>query len=136
MTGTYSYDPLKISENGIDQMRFELGDTMVLGGAETCPLCDEEYKALLYRMQKEKKGWKYAKILCLRAITMKMAYEVNYNADGMSLSLNERYSRWKEILFELERSAAVPAVSAKASGVAKDGGHYFYLGMQNNPYSR
>lgn len=40
---TYVYDPSKIAENGKDRMRFELGDTMVEGAAETCALCDEEY---------------------------------------------------------------------------------------------
>ena len=33
---TYSYDPTKIRERGKDQMRFELGDTVTEGGADTC----------------------------------------------------------------------------------------------------
>ena len=44
---TYTYDPSKIQENGKDRMRFELGDTMVEGEAETCALSDEEYTAIL-----------------------------------------------------------------------------------------
>ena len=44
---TYVYEPDKITENGKDRMRFELGDTMVEGAAETCALCDEEYAAAL-----------------------------------------------------------------------------------------
>ena len=44
---TYTYEPDHIKENGKDRMRFELGDTMVEGGVETCALCDEEYTAAL-----------------------------------------------------------------------------------------
>ena len=33
---TYSYDPARIRERGKDQMRFELGDTVTEGGADTC----------------------------------------------------------------------------------------------------
>ena len=44
---TYTYCPENIAENGIDKMRFELGDTMTEGGADTCVLCDEEYAAML-----------------------------------------------------------------------------------------
>ena len=39
---TYSYDPSNLKENGVDLMRFELGDTMVDGKEKTCALCDEE----------------------------------------------------------------------------------------------
>ena len=35
MGRTYTYEPEKISENGKDRMRFELGDTMVEGGSDT-----------------------------------------------------------------------------------------------------
>ena len=44
---TYTYDASKIAEHGLDQMRFELGDTMVDGGVETCALSDQEYKAVI-----------------------------------------------------------------------------------------
>ena len=42
MSATYAYDPSKLAERGKDLMRFELGDTMVEGGQDTCALCDEE----------------------------------------------------------------------------------------------
>ena len=44
---TYTYDPLKIKDRGKDQMRFEIGDTLVDGGADTCALSDEEYEGML-----------------------------------------------------------------------------------------
>ena len=43
----YSYNPLEIGQNSVSRARFELGDTMVEGGAETCMLSDEEYAAIL-----------------------------------------------------------------------------------------
>ena len=39
---TYTYVASNIIEPGKDRMRFELGDTMVEGKAETCALTDEE----------------------------------------------------------------------------------------------
>ena len=45
---TYTYDPVQISkEKTISRARFELGDTMVDGGAESCMLSDEEIKAII-----------------------------------------------------------------------------------------
>lgn len=134
MAKTYTYDPLKINDNGINQMRFELGDTMTEGGEETCPLCDEEYTLILREMKQNQKNWKYAKMKCLKAIVMKLAYEVNYTADGLHISLNERYKRWKEILDKMEKSHQIPVSTTPIGNKVRDKGHYFYLGMQNNPY--
>ena len=55
----YTYDPAKISENGKDRMRFELGDTMVDGGSETTALTDEEITAILGMYPNR---WKRAKL--------------------------------------------------------------------------
>ena len=125
----YTYCPEKITEGGIDQMRFELGDTMVEGGKETCLLCDAEYQALLGQA----KTWQKAKISCLKAIVMKLSYEVDYKVDNMSLSLSKRYEQLKKQLEELEQTAQIPMI---ANGLARGEGNgtpYFYLGMQENP---
>ena len=47
MARTYTYDPEKILENGLDRMRFELGDIMVEGREATAALADEEIRAAL-----------------------------------------------------------------------------------------
>ena len=47
MERKYTYEPEKISENSKDRMRFELGDTMVEGGADTSALADAEITAAL-----------------------------------------------------------------------------------------
>ena len=65
---TYSYDPALIRERGKDQMRFEVGDTLTDGGAETAVLSDEEYNALLTDIQPGKQAWIRAKLTVVEAI--------------------------------------------------------------------
>lgn len=98
-TVTYTYDPTQIMNGGKDQMRFELGDTVVDMDGMSSPLCDQEYEAIL---AKAGKRWRLAKLLCLEAIMMKLAYEVDTSVGGLSYSLSQRYDRWKE-MFDEER---------------------------------
>lgn len=132
-TMTYTYDPSKITDGGLDQMRFELGDTMVETGAMTCPLCDEEYNAIL---KKYGKSWSRAKYHCLRAICMKLSYEVNTSVGGLSYSLADRYNRWKAMLDEekkaLNAKAGVPIAGNPGSLMPHGGTPYFYNDMQAN----
>ena len=132
-TYSYTYDPTKITENGLDQMRFELGDTVVDMGAISSPLCDEEYNAIL---EKYGKSWKKAKLKCLEAIVMKLSYEVNTSVAGLSYSLTERYERWKQLLDEAKKDAAaiasVPRVGNPGSLMPHGGTPYFYNDMQAN----
>lgn len=93
---SFTYDPTKITDGGVDQMRFELGDTVVDMEGIASPLCDEEYAAILDKY----KNWRLAKLKCLEAIVMKMSYEVNTSVGGLSYSLDQRYERWKKLLEE------------------------------------
>ena len=79
MARTYSYDPGKLNENGMDRMRMELGDTTFAPGELTAALCDEEYIAIL----NQNKSWKKAKLKCLQAIVMRFAHQVNMSVDGL-----------------------------------------------------
>lgn len=136
MPKTYSYDPTGINKNGLDQMRFELGDTATETGEKTCILCDEEYSAILSGLEKGR-SWKSLKIQCLKAIVMKLSYEVDYRVEEMSLALSERYKHFKEMLKELEKSAQIPVFTGKLGHEnTADGGHYFTLGMQENPLAK
>ena len=134
MALTYTYDPSLMAAGGKDQMRFELQDIAVDGGRETCALSDEEYEALIASAKEAGKGFRYAKYRCLDAIVMKMAWEVDFSADGLSLSLSQRYERWKAMLKDMradfQRITANPAALGKTRA---DGGHYFYAGMHDNP---
>lgn len=130
---TYSYDPSKITEGGMDQMRFELGDTVVDMRQVTSPLCDEEYRAIL---EKYGKTWKVAKLHCLRAIVMKLSYEVDTSVGGLSYSMSQRYERWKE-MYESEKKeanavAGVPRAGNPGSLMPHGGTPYFYNDMQAN----
>lgn len=130
---TYSYDPAKITEGGVDQMRFELGDTVVDMENMTCPLCDEEYNAII---TKYGSNWKRAKYECLKAICMKLSYEVNTSVGGLSYSLSERYERFKKMMDEAKKELAaigsVPRVGNPASLMPHGGTPYFYNDMQAN----
>lgn len=130
---TYTYYPDKITAGGVDQMRFELGDTVVDGDAATSPLCDEEYKAII---AKYGKSWKRAKYECVRAICMKLSFEVDTSVGGLSYSLSSRYERWKELeeklRKELKASYSVPRVGHPGSLMPHDGTPYFYNDMQAN----
>lgn len=128
MTKTYSYNPSKIEAEGVDQMRFELGDTETKGGEKTCALCDEEYLAVIRSSQ----SWNRAKLRCLRAIVMRFAYEVDYCADKMSMALSDRYPRWQAMYEKMTRVVASSCFSNPNSSL--DEQHYFNLGMQDNPY--
>ena len=114
MASTYTYDPAMITREGKDQMRFELGDTVVQGGNLTSALCDEEYEAII---KKYPENWMMAKFRCLEAILMRFAYEVNTSIDGLSYSLTDRYPRWKALYDEMrdELIAQSGAASLKAN---------------------
>lgn len=130
---TYSYHPDKITEGGVDQMRFELGDTVTDMDAITSPLCDEEYQAII---NKYGSNWRVARYHCLKAIVMKMSYEVNTSVGGLSYSLSERFDRWKKMLDDekkgLKTGASVPRVGFEGSLMPHGGTPYFYNDMQAN----
>ena len=94
---SFTYDPTQITAGGVDQMRFELGDTVVDMAGMSSPLCDEEYNAIITKYQN---NWRLAKLYCLEAIVMKLSYEVDTSIGGLSYSLTQRYERWKKLLEE------------------------------------
>ena len=131
---TYTYDPTKINDKAVDQMRFELGDTEVSGGKDTCALCDEEYRAMILKAKADGKGWKWAQYLCLKAIRMRFSMEVNSTIDGMSLQLAERYKIWDEMYLRMMKTFQIPVANEASLGSGHiDEGHYFRLGQGDNP---
>ena len=69
--GAYTYEPGNITEFGKDRMRFELGDTMVEGLADTTALTDEEIQAAIDAYPNK---WKRAKLMLLEvcAVVLRM----------------------------------------------------------------
>lgn len=132
-TMNYNYDPSKSQDGGRDQMRLELGDTAVENGALSSPLCDEEYDAIL---KKHGSNWNVAKYHCLKAIVMKLSFEVDTTVDGLHYSLSQRFERWKKMLDDAEKTlktaASGPRVGNKASLMPHGRTPYFYNDMQAN----
>lgn len=130
---TYSYDPTLITEGGVDQMRFELGDTVIDLEGITSPLCNEEYEAII---GKYGKNWRKARLKCLHAIVMKLSYEVDTSIGGLSYSLNQRYERWKKMYDDAKKEdkaiGGVPTAGYPGSLMPHGGTPYFYNDMQAN----
>lgn len=131
---TYEYDPSKLTENGKDLMRFQLGDTMVEGKQETCALCDEEYNACLAMYPK---SWKRAKLACLETIFRRFSYEVNTTDGPVTLQYGERAKLWKEEYAKLK--AELDAANVSPEAIAKNGcdthrDPYFRLGMMSRDH--
>lgn len=122
----YSYDPTQIAKGGKDQMRFELGDTMVEGGSDTCALSDAEYTAIIEATPR----WKKAKLRCIESILFRFSYEVDTTVGKLSLSLNQRLEAWKKLRDELK--AEVETAAPVANPQAISGNHYFHVGMMEN----
>lgn len=128
--GVYTYDPSQIYDGGLNQMRFELQDNIIEGEGVTCALCDEEYNAII----SNEDGWRRAKFKCLKAIVMKLSYEVNTSTDGLSYSLSDRYPRWKDMYDRMkkEEAAALFAADRPAFGGTQGKPPYFYTDMHTN----
>lgn len=138
MQFTYTYDPAKLSENGKDRMRMELGDTQVEHGAETAALSDEEYNAIInYYTGQQKRGFNFSKFKCLEVIFMKMSYEVNTGIGPLNYSLSDRAKMWKELYLTMKKSYSVPSVNDRSLGADRmDEGHYFFTDVLRNPRSK
>lgn len=124
----YTYNPGNVGVDGIDKMRFELGDVMIIHDERSAALSDEEISAVL---EKYPNNWKKAKLALLESILMRFSYEVDTTVGKLSLGLRDRYDAWKvmrdELKKEIEQSASVPLINSKAMS-----GHYFKNGMHDN----
>ena len=129
---TYTYDPTKIRARGVDQMRFELGDTATDGGASTCALSDEEYRAMLEGVQPDKKAWLAAKLAIVEAILLKLSYQVNTKIDVLTYGLGDRAQHWKNLYEmlrkEIQGNANMPSMADSAANKPP----YFHTDMKSN----
>ena len=118
MARTYTYDPEKILENGLDRMRFELGDIMVEGREATAALADEEIRAALSLVE---------------SVCRRFAYEVDTKTSKLSLSLGQRAKLWQDMYQALKAEVEAESIGLPLS-VNENQGHkpYFYTGMMQN----
>lgn len=131
MKYSFTYNPERVGENGLDKMRFELGDVMVEGGRETAALSDEEYSAIIGSYQ----SWKRAKLMCIESIWRRFSYEVDTTVGPLKLELQERANHWKKAYDDLKKEVpedVLPTMGPPSLETLGDGGHYFYGGMHDN----
>ncbi len=131
----YTYDPSKIKGRGKDQMRFELGDTSVGGGEETCALADEEYSAILANVGPSKKAWLTAKLSVLEAILFKLSYQVDTKIDVLSYSLGKRAEHWQKLYEQVRKQLVANSGAPTMADNAANKPPYFYGGMEENQRS-
>lgn len=117
MSRSYSYNPAEVGTYGKDRMRFELGDIMTEGGAETSALCDEEYNAVISVPVHTERQWKKLKLRCLESIMRRFMYEPDTKVGPLSLDLGERADRWRKMYDELK--ADLDSGAASASSISK-----------------
>lgn len=132
MENRYTYEPEKINEGGKDRMRFELGDTMVEGGAETAALTDAEIEAALNMFPGK---WKKSKLALLESICRRFAYEPDTKTGPLSFSFSERAKLWREDYEKLKKEVANGSATVPKYGIGADGKErlpYFYVGMMEN----
>lgn len=132
---TYSYNPADIASESISRARFELGDVLVDGGADTCFLSDEEIQAVI----NDSPRWTKAMYRLADAVCMRLSYETNWKNDGTSFDLSQRAERWIKLRDKLQLDAEIESMVPDAGAVndsmeSSDGGHYFHRGMQKSPY--
>lgn len=131
MARTYSYDPGNVTEMGKDRMRFELGDTMVEGEADTTALTDEEIQAAL---DCHPGRWKRAKLMLLESLYRRFGYEVDTRTSELSLSLQERAKFWRDEYLRLKKELEAEGKLGFLKAPTGDSRPpYFYPGMQENP---
>ena len=129
--GTYTYDPGQIGETGKDRMRFELGDVMIEGGADTTALTDEEIQAAL---DSYPKSYRRAKLMLLESLCRRFAYEVDSKTGPLWLYMQARAKIWREDYEKLKKvsaEACIPSLGGGGSGGCNKP-PYFYAGMQRN----
>lgn len=128
---SYTYNPANIQAYNKDRMRFELGDTMVDGGAATCALSDEEYLAVLML---HKGKWRKAKLALIESILRRFSYEVDTKIGPLSLSLRQRVEDWQKLYEEVKAEASAASVPCPSNPNAIES--YFYTGIHDNVSGR
>lgn len=112
---TYSYDPSKIGERGLDRMRFELGDVFVEEPEKSAYLSDEEISVAL----ESSASWKRAKLRLIETLLRRFSYEVDTKVAEADWKLHQRVDDWKAEYARLK--AEVDAEEIAASGALKVG---------------
>lgn len=117
---TYSYNPSNLGENGLDRMRFELGDTFVAEPEKTAYLSDEEYLAVIGSSA----SWKRAKLRLVETLLRRFSYEVDTKIKEAEWKLNQRVDEWKDLWKRLKAEVELEEL---------DGGEFGFAGKKVRP---
>ena len=95
---TYSYNPAQIGEYGLNRMRFELGDTLVLEPEKTAYLSDEEICAVI----ESSSSWRRAKFRLVESLLRRFSYEVDTKIQQAEWKLSQRLDEWQRLYKQLK----------------------------------
>lgn len=109
---TFTYDPTKINDGSLNQIRFELGDVFVLEPEKTAYLSDEEYLAAL----EGSRSFKHAKFRCVETLLHRFAYEVNIEVREAKWQLSDRVDFWKDLYKRLKGELEEEEISSSSFG--------------------
>lgn len=156
----YTYNPNLVLAGGKDQLRFELGDTKVEGGSETCVLGDEEYVALLVGFGAERVSlegtecyslgtfspskercfpvyrvdrtlWLRVKLQAVEAILYSFSHQINSSIDTLTYDFGDRATHWLSMKTILEKELErYTGSGAVSSGTCGSG--CFGIGLHDN----
>ena len=109
----FSYNPSKVNDAGLNQLRFEIGDCLVEPEpSKTAYLCDEEILATL----EGSKSFKHAKFRCVETLLMRFAYEVTTEIREAKWQLSDRVDFWKDLYKRLKAELDEEEISSSAFG--------------------
>lgn len=132
MARSFTYDGAQITDSGINQMRFELGDVLVEEPDKTALLTDEEIIAMIAAFPQ---SWRRAKFELIKSILYRFAPEVDTKSGPVQWSLSQRYAQWKAIYEELKKELSVIGSLPELPG-AHHRPPYFFEGMHDNEQGR
>lgn len=103
---TFSYDPTKINDHSLNEMRFFIGDCLVEEPEKTCYLSDEEILAAL-----EGNSFKRAALRLVESLLHRFAYEVNTEIHEAKWDLSDRFKNWENLYKRLKAELEVEELS-------------------------
>ena len=100
---TYSYNPALINDGGLNQMRFTLGDCLVVEADKTAYLSDEEINAAI----EGSSTFKRAALRLVSSLLFRFGYEVNTEIHEAKWDLTDRFKNWKDLYNKLKAEVEV-----------------------------
>ena len=90
---TYSYDPTKISDGGLNEVRFALGDVFVETPERDAYLSDEEILEAIA----SSKSLKRAELKLVESLLARFSYEVDEKIREAEWKLSDRIKNWEAL---------------------------------------